>query len=640
MAANPLCCAPAWARAYPSLAAVAREPGLKVQAVVLEGHAIAVLALTAAAFVLFATEKLPIESTSLLILVLLTVGFQLFPFAGAQGTVVATDFFLGFGHEALVAICGLMLLGRGLVVTGALEPAARLLARMLEAAPQSALLVVLVLCAGASGVLNDTPIVVLMLPILVGAALRAKSTPTRTLLPMNYAVLIGGMGTTIGTSTNLIVVAIAADLGVRRFEMFDFIHVTALAAIGGILYLWLVLPRLIPERQAPLMDAAPQVFTAVLHILEGSFAEGKVFSDVQRKAGKAVRFTRVVRGKNLEIARLPTLVLLAGDRLMVSAGAKDLQDAAEQLGATLYKPDDFEHPVDAEHPLALADERLAEVVVTEGSLLHGSTLRNTRFGDWHEVTIVGLHRPTGAAGLAAEDIGNVVLRAGDILLVQGTEEAIRNLKARARLLVLDQSYDLPRTARAPLALLILAAVVAVAAFKVAPIAIAALAGVAAMMVTRCLDWEDAAAGLSVKVVLLVASSLALGAALEKTGATAWLATGFVNATRGLAPQLILALLMLLTAAFTNFVSNSAAAAVGTPIAVGIARELGVAPEPLVLAIMFGANFCYVTPTAYQTNLLVMSAGGYRFADFVRGGLPLLAIMLASYSLLLPRFFPL
>jgi di/tricarboxylate transporter len=140
-------------------------------------------------------------------------------------------------------------------------------------------------------------------------------------------------------------------------------------------------------------------------------------------------------------------------------------------------------------------------------------------------------------------------------------------------------------------------------------------------------------------VLLVASSLALGAALEKTGGTAWLAAAFVDAAAGLPVEWLLALLMLLVAAFTNFVSNNAAAAVGTPIAINIAAQLGVAPEPLVLAIMFGANLCYVTPMAYQTNLLVMSAAGYRFGDFVRGGLPLLVIMLASYSLLLPRFFP-
>ncbi len=602
----------------------------------LDAHAIAVLALTVVAFALFASERISIQATSLVVLVALSLGFQLFPHPG----VVATDLFFGFGHEALVAICGLMILGRGLVATGALEPAARLLARVLAAQPGFAMLGVLLLCAAASGVMNDTPIVVLMLPVLVGAALRAKSSPARTLLPMNYAVLIGGMGTTIGTSTNLIVVAIAADLGVRRFAMFDFIHVTALAAVVGILYLWLVLPRLIPERASPLGDAAPQVFSAVLHVTEGGFADGKTFAEVQKKAGAGLRITRVVRGESLDLTRLPTLVLQAGDRLSLSAGPQDLQEFASQLGAKLYKPDDPEHPVDEQHPLLAEDQRLAEVVVTEGSALHGSTLRATRFGEFYDVIIVGLHRAGAPGGLGGRDIGEVVLRAGDVLLVQGAEEAIAQLRRRARLLVLDKSYDLPRTERAPLALAILAAVVGAAALKLAPISIASLAGVAAMLLTRCLDWDDARAALSGKVVLLVASSLALGAALEETGATGYLAEHFVEAVRGLPAEWVLALLMLLMAAFTNFVSNAAAAAVGTPIAVGVAAQLGVSPEPLVLAIMFGANFAYVTPMAYQTNLLVMSAAGYRFADFARGGLPLLVLMLAAYSLLLPRFFPL
>lgn len=605
----------------------------------LDPHAIATLALAGVAFALFARERVPIETTSLGVLVLLAAGFTLFPYEHDGVVLRPTDFFLGFGHEALVAICALMILGRGLVATGALDPASRVLGRMLEARPGVAMLLVLVLCAAASGVMNDTPIVVLMLPILVGAALRSKTSPTRTLLPMNYAVLLGGMGTTIGTSTNLLVVSIAADLGVRRFEMFDFIHVTALAAIGGILYLWLLLPRLIPQRAGPIGDDAPQVFSAVLHIGEGGMADGSSYADIQKKIGPGLRVRRIVRGEGLELARLPSLTLRAGDRLSVVAGAQDLREFAEQLGATLHKPEDTEPLVDEAHPLTAEDQRLAEVVITEYSPLHRATLRSRRFGELYDVTIVGLHRPGAAALGRREDLGDVILRAGDILLVQGTEKDIAALRSRARLLVLDRSYELPRTERAPLALGILALVVIVAALKLAPISIAALAGVAAMLLTRCLDWQEATQALSVKVVLLVASSLALGAALQKTGATAWLAAAFVDATTGLPVEWLLGLLMLLVAAFTNFVSNNAAAAVGTPIAINIATQLGVAPEPLVLAIMFGANFCYVTPMAYQTNLLVMSAAGYRFGDFVRGGLPLLAIMLASYSLLLPRFFP-
>ncbi len=457
----------------------------------LEPHAIATLAIAGVAFALFARERIPIETTSLGVLVLLAAGFHLFPYTRGGVTVTPADFFLGFGHEALVAICALMVLGRGLVVTGALDPASRLLGRLLEARPGAAMLLVLVLCAAASGVMNDTPIVVLMLPILVGAALRSKTSSSRTLLPMNYAVLIGGMGTTIGTSTNLLVVAIAADLGVRRFEMFDFIHVTAIAAVGGILYLWLVLPRLIPERGDAIRDDAPQMFAAVLHISEGGMAEGKTFAEVQKQAGAGLRVRRIVRGDGLELARLPSLTLRAGDRLSITAHAQDLREFADQLGATLHKPEDTEPLVDDDHPLTAEDQRLAEVVITDGSPLHRATLRTRRFGELYDVTIVGLHHAGGKALGRGEDLADVVLHAGDLLLVQGTEKDIAALRTRARLLVLDRSYDLPRTERAPLALAILAAVVLTAALKLAPISVAALAGVGAMLLTRCLDWEEA-----------------------------------------------------------------------------------------------------------------------------------------------------
>jgi di/tricarboxylate transporter len=174
---------------------------------------------------------------------------------------------------------------------------------------------------------------------------------------------------------------------------------------------------------------------------------------------------------------------------------------------------------------------------------------------------------------------------------------------------------------------------------VVPIYVAALLGVALMVITRCIDWEEATHALSAKVILLIAASLALSAALTRTGGTDFLAASFLQVTQALDRQWLLPLLMLLMAGITNFISNSAAAAVGTPVAVSIAAQLGLSPEPLVLAVLFGANFCYLTPMAYQTNLLVMAAGAYRFLDFVRGGAPLLVIMLVAYSILLPRFFP-
>jgi di/tricarboxylate transporter len=514
------------------------------------------------------------------------------------------------------------------------------LARLLAVQPGLAMLGVLILCAAASGVMNDTPIVVLMLPVLVGAALRSKTSPARTLLPMNYAVLIGGMGTTIGTSTNLLVVAIAADLGVPRFHMFDFIHVTALAAVVGILYLWLVLPRLLPERASPLGDAAPQVFSAVLHVSEGGFADGKELSEVQKKAGSALRVTRILRGEGLELARLPSLTLRAGDRLHVRAGAKDLQEFAELLGAKLFESDDPAQPVDEEHPLKAEGQRLAEVVVTDASALHGSTLRATRFSEFHDVVIVGLHRAGVPGAIGRDDIGDVVLRAGDVLLVQGTRDAVKHLRDSGSVLVLDGTTDLPQTHHAKRALTIMALVVAAAALGILPIAVSAVVGLGLMLVTGCLTWRDAVGALSIPVIMIIVTSLALGKALLGTGMADYLAMGFVSMTAGLPPGMILSGFMLLMAVLTNVVSNNAAAAIGTPIAIGIAQQLGVPADPFILATLFGANMSFATPYGYQTNLLILSAGGYKFTDFLRVGIPLTVIMWVGFSLLLPALYSL
>jgi len=277
--------------------------------------------------------------------------------------------------------------------------------------------------------------------------------------------------------------------------------------------------------------------------------------------------------------------------------------------------------------------------VTQSSPLYGTTLRAARFADVFEVVIVGMQRARGVPMSPDEDIADVLLRTGDVLLVQGSDERIARLRARAGLLVLDGSYGIPHTSKAGIAVGIMVLVVAAAAFKFVPIAVAAVAGVALMMLARCMKWEDAARAMSPKVILLVAASLALGAALTRTGGTDYLAAGMLTLLRGVPPEWLLAVMMALMAALTNFVSNNAAAAIGTPIAVSMASQLGVSAEPLVLAILFGANFCYATPMAYQTNLMVMNAAGYRFSDFLRGGIPLLLIMLAGCALLLPKFFP-
>jgi len=606
----------------------------------LDAHAIAVLALTVIAFALFMREQIPIQTTSVGVLAALTFGFQIFPYERAGERFSPVSLFLGFGHEALVAICGLMIIGKGLAVTGALDPAARAIARLWARSPGVALAAVLVFCFAASGIVNDTPVVVVMMPILLSVALRTGTPAGSTLLPMNYAVLVGGMATSIGTSTNLLVVSIAADLGMRRFSVFEFYPVVMLAGIGGLLYLWIVLPRLLKNRSSPIQQEPPRRFAAVLNVREDGFANGHSLSEAREKTDGRIRVEEIERGESMFLARLPSLTLRAGDRLHVSDTPANLKEYEELLGATLYDPGDMEHPVDDQHPLKTGDQRLVQVVVTDDSLVARTTLQRLRFSDVYGVAVLALHRPSGAKAVKPKDVNETVLQVGDVLLVQGNEERLKELREYTGLLMLDETIMLPRSRKAPIAIAVIVAVVAAAATKLVPISIGALVGVTLLVATGCINWQEVRAALSSKVVLLVAASLALGQALTVTGGIDFLAAGFLSFVHGLSPQWIASLLMLLMALITNFVSNNAAAAVGTPIAIQIANGLGAAPEPFVLAILFGANLCYVTPMAYQTNLLVMSAAGYRFADFVRSGLPLLVIMWGSLSLLVPRFFPL
>lgn len=602
-------------------------------------HAVAVMLLTVVALILFTRDRIPLEATSLFILIALALGFELFPYTIDGHTLEPSSFFSGFGHEALVTICALMIIGRSLETTGALEPVARIMAKTWKTHPSLSLLATLVFTGVLSAFMNNTPIVVMLLPVLVSVALRTGGSASTSLMPMGLATLIGGSGTTIGTSTNLLVVAVAADLGMRRFEMFDFAIPVAIAGGIGILYLWLIAPRLLPRREVLLSDASPFVFDAVLYVHEDSYANGKTLSEVLKRTDNRMKISRIQRGEDVIVVKLPTASIRAGDQLYVSDTAENLKRYEDLLGATLHNVMDIEHPVSEEHPLSAEDQQLAEVVVREGSLLHETTLKNSRFGERFHVVVLAIHRANSAEGLIKSDLGGIVLHTGDVLLLQGAREDIKELKNRAGMLVLDNTIDLPHTRKAPVALGIFFLVVAAAASGLIPISISALLGTGLVLLTGCLNWRDAAGALSTPVIMLIVASLALGVALTGTGGADYLAHWLVEMAAGLSPVYVMSGLMLLMALLSNVVSHNAAAVIGTPIAIRIAAELGAAPEAFVLAVMFGANMGYATPIAYQTNVLILNAGGYTFLDFMRVGVPLVIIMWLAFSVLLPEFFP-
>ena len=436
-------------------------------------HAFAVLLLTGVALYLFRREDIRLESSCLGVLILLAVGFELVPFITSSGRhLESIDFFYGFGHEALIAVCALMIAGQGLVRTGALQPVGRMLGKLWRISPTFSLLITLLVSGILSAFMNNTPIVVLMLPILISVAVRTNISSSGLLMPMGFATLVGGMSTTVGTSTNLLVVAVAAEQGMERMGLFDFAVPALVAGSVAIVYLWLVAPKMLPDRQTALDNEAARIFTAHLTIDADGYSVGKTLAEVIEHSDGLLKVERIQRTgskSDIRILPMPDVILKAGDKVRVSDTADNLKDYEKILGAKLFVG---KQQVDDEHPLTAEDQQLVEVIIAPGSPLAGSTLKNIRFVDQYSLVAVALHREGKEIDLF-QKLGNLSLHVGDILLVQGAREKITQMKMKGDFLILDATTDLPHTSKAPIALGIMLGIVGIAALGILPIAISA-----------------------------------------------------------------------------------------------------------------------------------------------------------------------
>jgi di/tricarboxylate transporter len=584
----------------------------------ISAHALGALLLAVAVFAGYASGRARVEIISLLTIGAIALGLYVFPLPGTaprDGLVLA---FEGFGHHALVTICALMIMGRGLVVTGALDPAARLLGSVWRVNGRLGLLVTLLLALSISMVMNDTPVLVLLLPILVQLGNSTGMPASKTLIPVNSAILIGGMATTIGTSTNLLVVSIATDLGLPPLGVFDYTELVLMAALVALPYLWLVMPRLLPDNSVAAGHQARR-FWATLRLTPESGAVGRSVGELNRSLPPDARI------------EAPDVHLLTADqRVQLSAPQDQLAEALRKLGGSAA-PFWLVRRLKRQADEAGDDLVEVEMAVAPDSRLIGLTLQTAGLAG---VAVMGVHQ---ARRFMTEDRGegaDAPLREGDVLLVMGRMGELQEFAARDGLLVLEGGKDMPRSAKAPLALAIMGGAVLLASFGVVPIAISALGGAVLMFITGCVRFERVGRALSAQVIVLVASSIALGKLILVSGAAGWLGEQLASGLQHLPPAAVLASIMLFVTVLTNFASNNSAAAVGTPIAWSLAGTLGLPPEPMILAVLFGCNLCYATPVAYQTNMMIMAEGDYRFGDYMRTGLPLVAIMITSLSVLL------
>ncbi len=567
------------------------------------------MALTVAVFVAFARGRMSVEIISLMTIAVIAVGLYFFPLPHTMPTDGLTLAFGGFGHYALITICALMIMGRGLVVTGALEPAARVLERIWKFNTHVGLLASLLLAFGLSMIVNDTPVLVLLLPIFVALAQRGAMPASKTLIPLNAAVLIGGMATTIGTSTNLLVVGIAVDL-------------------------WLVMPRLLPDNSTDHVQAQRR-FVARLRVTRSSNLVGKHFDEIVETLPDDFRFEERPNGP-----------FQAGQRLTVSGTHESLEEALRILRGQLA-PGWVVERISREGKERSEDIQVVEMVVTSDSRILNRTLATSGIADHYGVAVLGIFKPNRPLNPKPESTSSEVrLAEGDVMLVMGLADDLETFANADGLLQLEGAKVIPRRSKAVLAGAIMAGAIALASVGLPfygdqgfyllkmPIAISALAGAILMFVTGCVKFDRVGRALSGKVIVLVAASIAIGRIILDSGAAGWLGQVLAMGLQHLPPAGVLAAIMLFVTVLTNFASNATAATVGTPIAFNIASELGLPQEPLILAVLFGCNLCYATPIAYQTNMLIMAEGNYTFADYLRTGVPLVLIMVTTLSFLL------
>nr|WP_298927477.1 SLC13 family permease [uncultured Erythrobacter sp.] len=590
-------------------------------------HAIAAMVITVLMFVGFVRGRMSIEIVSLLTIAVIAVGLYFFPLENTRPIDGLALAFGGFGHYALVTICALMVMGRGLVVTGALEPAARVLERVFKINLQLGLLISLLIAFFLSMFVNNTPVLVLMIPIFAALAARGALPTSKTLMPLNSASLIGGLATTIGTSTNILVVSIAVDLGMREIGVFDFTPIVLLAGLVALPYMWLVMPRLLADNRVE-ADENFRRFHTRLRIGADSDLVGMSVADILPKLPKNIQFHGEHSG-----------ALQAQDRLHISGTHEGLEDAVRVLKGELA-PNWVLDRIKRNASSKDQDILVVEMTVTADSRLITRTLPSSGIADLYGVAVLGIHRPNRLIGEKDQysDGGDLRMAEGDVLLVMGLESDLQSFARADSLLMLEGARELPRRSKALLSATIMGVAVLVASTGYVPIAISALAGAILMFVTGCVKFDRVGRALSGQVIVLVAASIAIGRVIDESGAADWLGQALSLGLGFLPPALVLAAIMAFVTVLTNFASNATAATVGTPIAFSIAAQLGLPPEPLVLAVLFGCNLCYATPIAYQTNMLIMAEGNYDFSDYVRTGVPLVVLMVATLSILLALWY--
>ncbi len=600
-------------------------------------------AIIVGALVLYALERYPMEITSIGVICALLVFFHFFPVAEpiGGGRVDAVRLLQGFANPALITVVALLVMGQGLVRTGILDQGARLLMEIGGSHSWLTIAVILAVVLVVSAYLNNIPVVVIFIPVMQAVAARYGRSVSKVMIPLSFAAVFGGMTTLVGSSTNLLVNGALVDLNETPFAFFDFTIPGLVLAGAGLLYVLVVAPRLLPDRAAmveSLIDRAARSYIAQITVSEDSHLVGQDAPGGRFEGLPDIAVHIVQRNEQAFLPPFARVALAPGDVLVAAATRQALANAQAQDPGLLY-PDlrDGHLPDDDGHrPWHEGDRVLAEVMVAPGSSMIGRTLKQVGFRYHTHCIVLAIQRHSH---MIREPLTDIRLKAGDELLVQGQREDIHGLKESLEVVLIEWSAeDIPALDHAKRASLIFVGAVALAAAGIVPIVVVTLCAAVAMVVTGVLTLRQALNAIDPLIIATIASALALGVALQGTGGAAMLAHGLVAALDGASTTTVLSLFFLLVAGLSNLISTKTTAVLFTPIAIDIAHQLGAAPEAFAVAVVFAANCSFASPIGYQTNLLVMGPGHYRFVDFSRVGAPLIIVVWLAFTLFAPWYY--
>lgn len=581
-------------------------------------------AITLGAVVLFAWGRLRIDLVALCVLAVL----------GLTGLVTPAEAISGFASEATVTVLAMLILAGGLTRTGATAALGRVIGRLAGESRWQVLLGLTVSGAVLSAFVNNTAVVAVLLPLAVKLGQDRGIPPSQLLIPLSYACMAGGTVTLIGTSTNLLVSALATRQGQAPIGMFELSRLGLLFAAVTVAYLLVASRWLLPGRAARQYTERYRLRDYLTELVVGQNSDlvGRRLGEIDLEKDYAVEILGVIRD-GIRTGRARDLELRAGDVLLVRGTVQPLLEVKELPGLSL-KPE----VMLGDEDLTSEDVVLAEAVLSPTSRLRGRTPRDVFFRQRFNLTILALQRQ-GRSLLTR--LADTPLHVGDTLLLQGRRSHLEELAQDSGFIVLGEvDAPPPRRRRMWVAVAVMAAVVGLAGLGLVPIVLASVAGVAAMVLLGCLTMEEAYESVEWSVIFLLAGVIPLGIALERTGAARLVAESTLAAVGWLGPVAVLSVFYLLASLLTEVMSNNATAILLTPIAIAIAGQVDVDPRPFIMAVAFAASASFMTPLGYQTNALVYGPGGYRYTDYVKIGTPLNLVLWGLASVLVPLVWPL